>query len=252
MICQLCKEEKQLLKNSHIIPNFLYRGLFDEKHKIINVNLYNLEDMVVHQTGFKDKDILCATCDNGILGKLERYASNTIFGNHQTIEIEFHQGNHEIVPFVRYKNLDYTQIKLFFLSILWKSHISKHPFFKEIDLGVKYSELLRQMIYQNDAGPEDAFEMLLMRPVVDGNRLIKSVIEPRKVNEKGNTYYVFHINELMYHFNISNYNKLPLFSAGIIRKDGILDIPVLDNEIGKGYFDSFLGRKIILTSKKEA
>ena len=61
MICQLCKEEKQLLKNSHIIPNFLYKGLYDEKHKIINVNLYNLEDMVVHQTGFKDKDILCAT-----------------------------------------------------------------------------------------------------------------------------------------------------------------------------------------------
>ena len=174
MICQLCKEEKPLLKNSHIIPNFLYRGLFDEKHKIINVNLNNLKDKEVHQTGFKDRDILCATCDNGILGKLERYASNTIFGNNDSIEIEFHQGNKEIVSFVRYKNLDYTQIKLFFLSILWKSHISKHRFFNEIELGVKYSEQLRQMIYHNDAGAEDAFEVLLIRPVVNGNRPTKS------------------------------------------------------------------------------
>jgi hypothetical protein len=249
MICRLCQEDTTLLKNSHIIPNFLYKGLFDEKHKIVNVNLNDFSDATFHQTGFKDKDILCAECDNVVIGKHERYASNTIYGNHDKLDIEIYEGNAVVLPYVRFKNLDYTSIKLFFLSILWKSHISKNPFFNQIDLGSKYSEQLRQMILNNDAGPEDAFEVILVRPETKGSRPTKSMIAPRRLKADGNTAYLFHINEIMYHFNVSKHNKMSIFNTSIIKKDGIIDIAIAKNEWGTGYFDSFIGQKIPINSK---
>lgn len=34
--CKLCLEEKILLKKSHIIPEFMYKDLYDENHKLIS------------------------------------------------------------------------------------------------------------------------------------------------------------------------------------------------------------------------
>lgn len=248
MICQLCLENKPLIKRSHIIPNFMYKGLFDEKHKIINVNLNNFSDVTYQQSGFKDPDILCAHCDNVVIGKLERYASNYIFGNKENMETEFFPGDSIHMPYIRFKNLDYTILKLFFLSILWKSHISKNRFFREIDLGKKYAEEIRKMILYHDAGPEDQFEVILIL-IEAGTRPTKSIIEPRQLKDMGNTTYIYHINEIMYHYNISNYNKMSMFDKGIIKRDGILDIAVIKDDFGSGYFDSFVGKKLFINSK---
>lgn len=248
MICQLCLKDKKLLKNSHIIPNFLYKGLFDEKHKIVSINLFDYNDKKVHQTGFKDKDILCADCDNGIIGLYERYASNTIFGDHKKLDVEIYDGDEIGVPYIRFKNLDYHSLKLFFLSILWKSHLSVDPFFKEIDLGKKYAEQIRQMLIDRNAGAEDSFEVVLIKPETT-SRIIKSMVAPRRLKDEGNTAYVFHINGIMYHFNISSHNKMSMFNTSIIKKDGIMDIAVVKGEFASGYFDSFLGKKIEVNRK---
>lgn len=249
MICQLCHEDKPLISNSHIIPNFLYRGLFDTKHRLVSLKLDDFSDPTYLQTGFKDKDILCRQCENEVFSKLERYAANTIFGDHSKIATEHFAGDAVHVPYIRFKNLDYTTIKLFLLSILWKSHISKNPFFEEINLGPKYSEQLRQRILNNNAGSEDSFEVIMVRPETNGTRPTKSMVAPRCIKEGGNTAYVFHINEIMYHFNVSSHNKLSMFNKGIIKNDGILDIAIIKDEFGAGYFDSFIGKKIKLNSK---
>lgn len=243
MICKLCLQEKKLLKNSHIIPNFLYKGLFGKKHKIASVNINDFSDRKFHQTGFKDSDILCAECDNGIIGAYERYASNTIFGDHKKSDIEFFNGDQTALPYIRFKNLDYDLIKLFFLSILWKSHLSRNTFFDAVSLGVKHAEKIREMLLNHDGGPEDLFEVVLIKPAAS-SRITKSIVAPRRLKEGGNTVYVFHINEVMYHFNISQHNKMSMFRAGLIKKDGILDIGVIEGEFAQGYFDSFMKKKI--------
>lgn len=243
MVCQLCLKDKILLKNSHIIPNFMYKGLFDKKHKIVSVNLFDYNDKKVYQTGFKDKDILCADCDNGVIGAYERYASNSIFGDHKKLNVEIYNGDAVVVPYIRFKNLDYNNLKLFFLSILWKSHLSINPFFKEIDLGKKYAEQVRQMLINRDGGAEDSFEVVLVKPETT-SRITKSMVAPRCLKDKGNTTYVFHINGIMYHFNVSNHNKMSMFNTSIIKRDGIMDIAVVKGEFASSYFDSFMGKKI--------
>lgn len=243
MICQLCLQEKKLLKNSHIIPNFLYKGLFDNKHKIVSLNLNDYSDRKFHQTGLKDSNILCADCDNGIIGAYERYASNTIFGDHEKCDIEVFGGDQSAIPYVRFKNLDYHLTKLFFLSILWKSHLSKNHFFSEVSLGAKNGEKIRQMLLERDGGAEDLFEVVLVAPDAR-SRITKSMVAPRRISEGGNTTYVFHINEIMYHFNVSQHNKMSMFEKAIIKHDGILDIGILHGDFAEGYFDSFTQKKL--------
>jgi hypothetical protein len=80
-ICKLCGEEKKLCKQSHIIPNFMYKDLFDEKNRIHKIQSQQgkIEQRGICQTGEFDINILCQKCDNSILGKLERYASLILY-----------------------------------------------------------------------------------------------------------------------------------------------------------------------------
>jgi hypothetical protein len=251
MICQLCLEDKQLIENSHIIPNFMYKGLFGIKHKLANINIQDVTKVTYQQTGFKDRDILCADCDNAVIGVLERYACNYLYNNHDSIETEIMPGDGVHVSCIRYKNLDYTKLKLFFLTILWKSHVSKNPFFKDINLGAGYAERVRKMILDNDAGVENEFEVILVKIENNGTKPIQSIIQPRRLKDNGNTAYVYHINEIMYHFNVSSYNKMTMFDKGIIKKDGIIDIAIIGNDFGNGYFDSFVGKSLFLNNNRD-
>jgi len=247
MICKLCLEEKPLLKKSHIIPNFMYKGIFGQEKKIVQINTDNLEKKSTLFSGIYDKNILCSSCDNEIIGKLETYASLILYGHgnpnkRKHIRTERIKAPDGLLS-IRFHNLDYTKMKLFFLSILWRSHISKQDFFKAVDLG-NYQEKLRKMILNNDAGNDDDFEVVLAAIESDGSRPYRSIIDPRRMTLEGNTWYVFHINQVFYHFNVSSYNKMPIFEKGIIKKDGVMDVAVLSNQFARGYFDSFVGKSI--------
>jgi len=251
MICQLCLHEKTLIKKSHIVPNFLYKSLLSSQRRLVNINLSNLKEKTRYmQSGYSEGELLCADCDNRILGSLERYACNHIYSEtpekHGTKKTE-HEGTQEIIPYIRYTDLDYTKTKLFFLSILWRCHIARNAVFSDVNLG-HHAEKLRLMILQGDAGPDDEYEVVLTFLDTEGARPTKSVVDPRKLKGDGNTFYVFHINEIMYHFNISRHNKTSLFTKGAIRKDNIMDIALLKGYWARQHFDQYIGRKILMKS----
>lgn len=60
-ICHLCGKHAKLIKKSHIIPNLMYKEMFDDKNRMM---MANLKDITVHpqlkQSGFYDKYILCS------------------------------------------------------------------------------------------------------------------------------------------------------------------------------------------------
>ena len=55
MICKLCLKEKKLLKKSHIIPKFMYKGLFDENHKILVSKVNPLKKEKLQSDGAYEK-----------------------------------------------------------------------------------------------------------------------------------------------------------------------------------------------------
>ncbi|MEP6647837.1 MAG: hypothetical protein ABJC12_12180 [Saprospiraceae bacterium] len=251
MQCQLCLQEKKLLKKSHIIPNFLYKRLFGEDHRLVNVNLGNFDEFNYTHSGYYDKDILCGDCDSNLLGRLETYASNCLYFNgseksRSMIRTEL-LGGGDTFPALRFHNMDYTKLKLFLLSILWRAHISKHPFFQEVQLG-PYAEKLRKMLLEHDAGPEDEFEVILLHVDSKQTRPEKALFQPRKMRVDGNYQYVFYIDRIIYHYNISGHNKQSVYTKGIVKNDGILDICLLTDAFASSYFDSILGKRIMLKS----
>ncbi len=86
MNCKLCTYDKKLLKSSHIIPDFMYYGLFDEKHFIAPIDLIEFKRKKLLPAGFYDYDILCKECDNEVIGKLESYSKIVLYGGKGKVE----------------------------------------------------------------------------------------------------------------------------------------------------------------------
>ncbi|MFC1532544.1 hypothetical protein ACFLZG_04380 [Thermodesulfobacteriota bacterium] len=154
---KLCKKNNKLLKKSHIISEFVYKELFDEKHRLYEA-LINPNFQVKskpRQSGAYDKKILCEDCDNKVLGGLERYASLVFFGG---IELDIKKSNlaEDFSIYLDIKGVDYIKFKLFLLSILWGAGISSLPIFSDINLG-KHQEILRDKIISNNPGNSNEY-----------------------------------------------------------------------------------------------
>ena len=63
MICKFCKKDK-ILKNSHIIPEFFYKPLYDSKHKMIVMerDKEDISDKWKIQKGIREY-LLCGDCE---------------------------------------------------------------------------------------------------------------------------------------------------------------------------------------------
>src|SRR5262245_18984532 len=164
--CRLCCLTKPLLKRSHIIPDFMYKGLYDSKHRINKVAPASLlrgrPRIERPRTGEYEADILCNTCDNNILGSYESYAQLLYERKRAPANLitkEF--TNSTGFSFTQLVNIDYTRFKLFLLSILWRASISSRPFFKEVKLG-PYENNIRKMIFEGNADGQETFPILLI------------------------------------------------------------------------------------------
>jgi hypothetical protein len=59
-----------------------------------------------------------------------------------------------------YSSFDYTKLKLFFLSVLWRAGASSHEFFRRVNLG-PHREVLRKMLINADPGRPDEYAVVL-------------------------------------------------------------------------------------------
>src|SRR5688500_13111200 len=119
--CKLCGKTAKLLKKSHIIPNFMYNGIQDDLNRVLIANLDLPDDTANYQQSrYFEKYILCSTCDNGLIGKLERYVALVLFGGRSVAPPSFERAvSRDGIKSLIVRNLDYTKVKLCVLSILW-------------------------------------------------------------------------------------------------------------------------------------
>jgi hypothetical protein len=163
--CRLCLQEKKLVK-AHIIPEHFYTNLYNEKGQYVevHVNKDKSERTKKRLKGIWDNTILCGDCDNTILGKLDDYAAKIFWGyrNQQLNIKEFQRPDQPLVQWRTAYGIDTARIKLFFLSVLWRAHISKNVFFKDVDLETEDCDKIRSMIMENNPGTRDDYPILLL------------------------------------------------------------------------------------------
>lgn len=103
------------------------------------------------QSGIIDTGLLCEKCDGGILGPWDKYAQNLLLKEFPKELASFVR----IPPFYYVDSFDYSRLKLFFLSVLWRSAITSHEFFGQVDIQGNEEEIRRMLLERNPGSPED-------------------------------------------------------------------------------------------------
>lgn len=224
--CRLCLQEKPLLNKSHIIPDFMYRHgkIYHDDHTIHKIDLRqtfqnNFTKFGRQRNGEYEGNLLCQNCDSKIIKEYEDYAKMFLY------ERKFSNKNQLLYSFppgeVIIKNINYRNLKLFFLSIFWRAAISSRPFFKEIVLDQYKLEELREMIHTGNPKSNTDYAMLFMLDAGDDQKLKQYIGQP--VSGAGNNSFIFVFPGILvyYFFDLeaipNNLLRYQIFDSGEIR-----------------------------------
>lgn len=215
MTCKLCQKEGDL-KNSHIIPEFIYSSLYDKKHRFYEISGDVNKKNRMPQKGVREK-LLCSECEKHI-SKYERYASLVLNGGFSlTVRNEGR--------LVHLGNIDYRKFKVFALSILWRAGVSDLSVFSQVKLG-PHEDKIRIMILSGNPGAEHQYPFILS-PIIHKNEVQEALIVAPTWTRLENHYaYRFVFGGIAWIFVVSGH-KAPkvVIDASINNQDELTMIP---------------------------
>lgn len=157
-----------MLQRSHIIPEWLYKPLYDKKHKFTQVYADPGQHHTYHQKGLREY-LLCEKCEQ----QFSRYEDYGVRALHGEMGVTAHREGAEL----HLKNLNYRTFKLLQLSILWRASVSTLPSFKDVKLG-PHQETLRRMLRDEDPGPSHKYGCLILIPWFEGEIVNELIATP--------------------------------------------------------------------------
>ena len=185
----------------------------DEDNSFVKAHLKDVSSKKT-QTGLFEADILCAECDNALLGKLESYAYNVLYeGSVEGLSFRS-EATPDGVEWVLCNGVDYKKFKLFLLSLIWRFSISSNNFYEHVDLGM-HEETIRKMILEDR--PEDVTDF----PCSIGSYRkhtdlpFEIISQPLKHRHNGGICYSVIMGGLLYTFYISK-NLIPDYIPEIV------------------------------------
>lgn len=152
-VCRLCHKHGTL-RMSHIIPEFLYKPLYDSKHRLCRLSTGDKPARPYEQKGARER-LLCPDCE-GQFSTYERYARGVLYGG-EPIRIEMDD------PRRCDAMVDYRRFKLFELSLLWRLGVTSLPELKDAHLGC-HERRIRRMLQVEDPGKTAEYGCLLIWP----------------------------------------------------------------------------------------
>lgn len=243
-VCKLCGNEK-ILVEAHIIPESFYKFLYNEKRIFFEANTSGSDTIKLRRKGVYDRNILCYDCDNGILNRMYDDYIAKVFWNHSSFKgrIKYYHSLEDIrVKWRVATGVKSKTIKLFFLSLLWRAHVSSNPFFDSVDLGVNHSERIRKMILENNAGKSTDYPIILLDYSVTSPEARVLISKISRFKKDGRTYYAGAISGILVIWHFSDYllpKSLKHFIIGE-QEDKIFILQSLTQ--GYDFLNHFLGR----------
>jgi len=178
--CRLCLREAPLCK-SHIIPEFCFKPFYDKSHRFIEVTDVRKGKVRRGQKGYWER-LLCKDCE-ALISRFERH-SRRLFAD----PLPPLASNTRTVR--QHLRLTYHPLKLFFLSILWRSSVSTDSFFKHVSLG-PHEEKIRLMLLNEDPGPPNVYSPMIFALHFSGQPLPDFMIEPMPTRYEARKCYWF-------------------------------------------------------------
>jgi hypothetical protein len=194
------------------LPEFFYLDLYEEKHRTLQIAE---EGDKIIQKGIREY-LLCQQCETK-LSKYEKYAKELI------IEIPNFSRNDELGVLYS-ENVDYTKFKLFQLSLLWRSGVSSHVSFSQIDLG-PHEEKIHRMLDEENPGKVSEYGCMLS--LIPNTELIHKIIQsPTRFTKKlfGHAAFKFSIGNLTWVFVVSSHKPHPSMRELFLQESGVLRV----------------------------
>jgi hypothetical protein len=231
MTCRLCHKEATL-QQSHVIPEFMYGALYDDKHRFHVLSTDEWKKNIYAQKGIRE-ELLCSACEEQ-LSKYERYVSLVFSG---AIPLSIARDGRLIII----EGLEYSAFKLFALSVLWRAGVSNLPLFKQVQLG-PHEEPIRLMVLKGDAGAPEIYGFILAPIMLDGQPEFDAIVQPTRSRLAGHYAYRFVFGGLAWVFMVSSHRPPASIVPALLSKEGKL--VMLETELGEMSFIMKMGREL--------
>jgi hypothetical protein len=152
--CKLCKRDKKLV-NSHVISKSFFEIDPVDPRLVSNTDGTFPTRAPI---GIYDTTLVCENCER-LFSPFDDYAQRLLLADREAARAILHEN--EVIAYI-YDSYDYVKLKLFFMSLLWRTSQSSHKFFRRIDLG-PHEPLLRKALIDADPGDADFFAVILAR-----------------------------------------------------------------------------------------
>ena len=226
-ICKLCGNDKEL-RNSHIIPEFLFEKLYNPKHQLLGIHGLGKHGSQFLQKGIREY-LFCEACEQHFNEYCEKPFKKQWVDDSPLPDPWDATGIYWI-------KVDYASFKLFHLSVLFRVGVSSLPTFQEVSLG-PHEEKLRKLILTCKPGEWWRYPVFGYAVIHHNtNKLIHMVskaelVQPKKEEFGGRHYYGMMYGGVMWRFYVASHRN-PKIEKMALQSDGSMPfIAVPWNEI---------------------
>lgn len=210
--CRLCLQEADLC-SSHIVPEFFYSRLYDEKHRFFGLSGDPEEQLLISQKGMREK-LLCKKCESQFSG-YETYASEVLYGENFAAE--------NLGAITSVGGIEFHRFKLFLMSLLWRLDATTLPFWRDVNIGSTHREALRTMLLAEDPGEPWQYGCTIMRLLHDGKTFAGVISSPAAAKNDGHHLHAVVVDGFVFSFCVSSHKPRSI-ERGFLQKDGRLVI----------------------------
>jgi hypothetical protein len=175
LTCRLCLKDS-VLRNSHIVPEFLYGDLYNNKHQLLGIHGRGSKGCEIQQKGLREY-LFCDDCERHFNELFEMPFRRTWIENCPLL-------NPWETEDVHWIQVDYKKFKLFHLSVLFRASVCNLPTFSEVSLG-PHEERLRLMLLNNDAGPVNRYPIFGYAVIHHKTKRIVQIVSKAQANRFG-------------------------------------------------------------------
>lgn len=210
----------------------MYSALYDEKHKFYVLSASPSRPISTEQKGLREQ-LLCEDCETRI-SRWESYTSDLLSNRVPTVA-------KRTGDLIWVHGTDYTQFKLFQLSILWRAAVSSLPIFSKVALG-PHEERLRKRLLAEDPGQPWEYGCALYALTTPTGVDRGLIVQPTLARIDGIHTYHFVFGGLIWLYFVSSHAPERAASAGFVQKNGrfaFLAMPSMGAEYIEHLAESF-------------
>jgi hypothetical protein len=188
-VCKRCGRQAELVR-SHVIPRAFFelppQGTPGGPLRLIG----NAAGTYPRRAPIGVYDfILCDECER-FFSDVDDYAADRLLHSQGNFSALRHEG--KLVAY-EVHDVNYSLLKRFFMSVLWRAAVSSHVFFQKVSLG-PYRARLLEMLNARDPGGPDEYAVVLA--IFDDHPAATAMMDPFH-RRKAVSHYQFQLNKFI-------------------------------------------------------